>query len=1281
MLTTTSAKLSLTSLVAYLRESLPRERHAALDAVWAELTASGAPMAGGIQQRLWEVAGKEAVQAAILHLVQAPSALQATAPIPTDAEPELAPAIARSEGLPHLGHELAHAAACTDSACGQPNCQRMKAKFFKLSSHAASCTEAKCTPCSIWGALCRQRDRVGHDAVCAPDAAEIKLEKEPTGADSFVIRGAKDSAASASGAAPAAEPAADGACRGAGADAAPCAASTFDGEPPEKHTARRELLAHVFTCLQPSCSFPRCARLRRRLHTLVPHASTCTLARCEQCEIWHAYNDCLARTFAARQEALCGGALSPHALSTLAGIGGAGSALGVRGGGEDLAPSLQRSLSASHLGSAHRGGGPLSNFGRAQLGAVLHAPEFAAAASSSHKRSKREPRTRGSSGAPVGGAPGDSGGGGGTLPGGHEMACEAAAVGQRWMIKTAAVADLLEASSVGGLGGCRAAVGSVPEWLPARVLQVCADRLLVQAESGTGRPPLLPRWVPLPLSGGPEGALRPMDPADVAASALEEAAASEDSTFEEGCLVDVESEANESGWRAAVVLGRDPTSRLYNVRLEGGAQDGARVGAIRHASLRLRCADPGCRKHALQMQRPPRDCGTCGRALQHPMRSYWEWTADMAEALRAGVSSAQLCAACHKQACVEAAAAWGAPQPPRRGAPVALDPRATVCVGKRTLPLAAFVEVQITRRRDLDTEAPEDSEQQNWVQCETCREWVHWVCALYNHAAHLASGRAAAAPAAAICTPCQPPPASSTAPFVCRGCRARGQPAHEAAAAAAAAGEVDASALPECTLSRALEAAVASALDEHGVLAEPVRVRVASSIDLVSTPNDVMRQRQWSDGQAYPTAFPFRSRAVMAMQKVEGHEVLLFMMYTQEYGDACPEPNTRRVYISYVDSVKYLRTEPAGHRSTVYRALLAAYLASCRRRGFRHIHLWVEPPRAGDEYIFFARPPDERRPMKREKLRSWYVKMLELARRQGTVLRYGDMLDEFRDITSAREIPLFKGDQWEITVPALLEAKDEADELSVPAPDGAPANLSRAPAHECHSPADAVKVHTDAAALVARQQSLRRIDSDASEEGGGSGIGLGGAGGRSMRLKGLQMCKSISADLVAQVRKQMRHMAGHFLVATLAPLEDGEAPELQLEPPRSCEVANTRQALLQFSQAKSLQFNSLRFAQYSTMCLLWEVLHPAPKPEGGGTEGGGTYCVPGCRRGRLDDGSVMIGCDVCDGWYHPGCLMQPPENADDPFVCPICVEGKAESYLSSTHFETADPFGDFLRGD
>ena len=74
----------------------------------------------------------------------------------------------------------------------------------------------------------------------------------------------------------------------------------------------------------------------------------------------------------------------------------------------------------------------------------------------------------------------------------------------------------------------------------------------------------------------------------------------------------------------------------------------------------------------------------------------------------------------------------------------------------------------------------------------------------------------------------------------------------------------------------------------------------------------------------------------------------------QEYGASCPQPNTRRVYISYVDSVKYFESSPAGHRSTVYRALLCAYMRICRARGFKHVHIWVEPPRAGDEYTFYA---------------------------------------------------------------------------------------------------------------------------------------------------------------------------------------------------------------------------------------------------------------------------------------------------------------------------------------
>ena len=150
---------------------------------------------------------------------------------------------------------------------------------------------------------------------------------------------------------------------------------------------------------------------------------------------------------------------------------------------------------------------------------------------------------------------------------------------------------------------------------------------------------------------------------------------------------------------------------------------------LRASQLRLRCAFEGCRKHALLMQRPPCDCDKCGRPLQHPMRSFWEFQAEMAEAVQVGVTSAQLCSHCYKEE------RQGTERRGGRAAPSSLA-TAVVTLGSRQVPLAGFVEVEIRGRRQLNTEQPEDSEQQSWVQCASCRLWHHWVCALYNPKLH-----------------------------------------------------------------------------------------------------------------------------------------------------------------------------------------------------------------------------------------------------------------------------------------------------------------------------------------------------------------------------------------------------------------------------------------------------------------------------------------------------------------------------------------------------------------
>jgi hypothetical protein len=198
-----------------------------------------------------------------------------------------------------------------------------------------------------------------------------------------------------------------------------------------------------------------------------------------------------------------------------------------------------------------------------------------------------------------------------------------------------------------------------------------------------------------------------------------------------------------------------------------------------------------------------------------------------------------------------------------------------------------------------------------------------------------------------------------------------------------------AKALRTTKLGSFLESAVKARLISAGfeATAASVSVRLVSNTQQrLDIPEQIRMNLRTPGGEQLPRSLPYKQKAVLLFQRVDGVDICLFSLYLHEFDAKCPPPNSSCCYIAYLDSVDYMR--PMEARTLVYHEILVAYLKWSQARGFLRCHIWACPPQRGDNFIFWGHPPHQRTPS-RDRLCHWYNRMLDRALRLGIIAPRG----------------------------------------------------------------------------------------------------------------------------------------------------------------------------------------------------------------------------------------------------------------------------------------------------
>ncbi|VDP85670.1 unnamed protein product [Echinostoma caproni] len=333
--------------------------------------------------------------------------------------------------------------------------------------------------------------------------------------------------------------------------------------------------------------------------------------------------------------------------------------------------------------------------------------------------------------------------------------------------------------------------------------------------------------------------------------------------------------------------------------------------------------------------------------------------------------------------------------------------------------------------------------------------------------------------------------------------------------------------------------------------------------------NDFLKKKEVGTGEVTIRVLASSDKTV---EEIDGQDVCFFGLYVQEYGSDSPQPNRRRVYVAYLDSVFFFR--PKQYRTDVYHEILVGYLLYAKRCGYTMAHIWACPPGEGDDYIFHMHPAEQKIP-KAKRLQDWYRRMLQKAIIEDIVVDYKNILKDALDhqLVSPTEIPYFEGDFWPNTLEDILKELEEEE------------------ARRRREEAEAEDDESDGGGNAgdgATSDPGKRSGKKKAKKRKGNKKGNTSTASKRKRLDGPIDCAQELSRKVYDTMDKLKEiffvirLHRHNSAASLPPTTDPDQPV-------HSELMDSRDAFLQMARERHLEFSSLRRAKYSTMVLLYEL--------------------------------------------------------------------------------------------